>query len=351
MDESHGDPVRLLFVKLGAIGDVVQAAVAMGEFRRRVPAARVDWVVGDRIRSLVEAFGVADRVVPVSDDGLYAASTMAKASALVRCAVGLAGVRGYDRIVTAYSDWRYGLLTAGVPAKRRERFKPSAPRPSPIQHRSRVHEYWRLLSGGDSDPIDIAAATRELGLAMKGAAPFSTDYRLPERFIAVAPGGARNQLRDDALRRWPIERYRSLVETLVAKGNAVVLLGAAGDRWAADALSGLKAIDLIGRTNLPELLAVLRQARVFVGNDSGVLHLAGLTGAGVVGLFGPTPANSVLPLGRARTFALASENRVSCSPCYDGRNFAACSRNVCMEAISVDVVLSAIEAAAMATEQ
>jgi ADP-heptose:LPS heptosyltransferase len=52
--------VRILFVKLGAIGDVVQAAVAMKEFRRRNPGAEIDWVAGKQTGELVRAFGVAD---------------------------------------------------------------------------------------------------------------------------------------------------------------------------------------------------------------------------------------------------------------------------------------------------
>ena len=71
-----------------------------------------------------------------------------------------------------------------------------------------------------------------------------------------------------------------------------------------------------------------------------------LTTAPLVGLFGPTPANAVAPLGRANTRILASDNRISCSPCYDGKNFASCARNVCLESITVAAVADAIAAVA-----
>jgi heptosyltransferase-2 len=337
--------VKLLFVKLGAIGDVVQSAIALGEYRRSSPDVHLAWVVGHRVRALAETFNVADQVISLNDDGLYAESPIRQVSALVRCAVSLASSAKYDRVVTAYADWRYGLLTSCVRSEIRERFRVSSHRPSPLQQRSRVHEYWRLLSGMDSQVIDIAAATRSLGDQVVGLPEVENKFGLPRNFIVIAPGGAKNQLRDDALRRWPIDRYRQLVQRLLAAGHAVVLIGGPTDRRAADELSDLGTIDLVGKTDLLEVLAILRKSSVLVGNDSGMLHLGALTRTAIVGLFGPTPVNTFVPLGRPRTIALAVGNKVSCSPCYDGRNYANCSRNICMEAIPTSLVIESVEAA------
>jgi heptosyltransferase-2 len=165
---------------------------------------------------------------------------------------------------------------------------------------------------------------------------------LPARSVVVAAGGARNIARDDFLRRWPMERYRGLVQRLIAAGRAVVLVGAPSDAWAGEALADLAITSLIGQTSLLELISVLDAPDVVVGNDSGTLHLAALTGAGLVGLFGPTPANSIMPLDRDRTVALQEGNRISCSPCYDGKGFAPCTAPRCLEAISVERVFDAI---------
>jgi heptosyltransferase-2 len=160
--------------------------------------------------------------------------------------------------------------------------------------------------------------------------------------VVLAPGGARNLARDDRLRRWPIEAFRTLAERLIAAGRPVVLAGGSSDAWVADALGDLPVTSLIGQTSLLELAAVLDAADVVVCNDSGILHLAALTGAGLVALFGPTPANAVVPLGRERLVALQQDNRTSCSPCYDGKGFAPCAAPRCLEAISVAQVLEAI---------
>lgn len=342
--------MKTLFIKLGAIGDVVQAAVALHELRRRDPSQEIHWAAGCQTAGLVEAFGVADRVTVIDDAGFYSPSLPVRFNALMRGMYALASRTPYDRLIVAYTDPRYRLLGWGVRAKRRESFG-SAARLSPIQHRSRVHEYWRLLSGGDAQAIDIAAATCSLGRVLTERVLTGTAaprHILPPDCVVLAPGGARNLARDDHLRRWPIERFRLLAQRLIAAGRPVVLAGGPGDVWAAQALAGLPLTSLIGQTSLLELAAVLDAADAVVCNDSGILHLAALTGAGLVALFGPTPANAVVPLGRERLVALQEDNRISCSPCYDGKGFAPCAAPRCLEAISVDRVLQAIEAVSRA---
>lgn len=333
--------MKILFIKLGAIGDVVQSAVAVKAFRARNPGCGLDWVVGAQTQELVRAFGVADNVIVVDDAGLYAPSLAGKLKALVRAIRVVARPVRYDKVVVAYVDRRYRHLALGISSGEVVSFDRNGARPSPINHRSRVHEYWRLLSDGDAEAIDIASTTRSLGSDLLAHA-LATRFTLPPRYVVLAAGGAKNQHREDGLRRWPIERYRAVAERVLPSGLGVVLVGADSDRWVSRAMDGLPVNDLIGTTGLIELVSVLDSAQAVVGNDSGVLHLAALTRTGIVGLFGPTPANAFIPIGRPRTIALQEGNKVSCCPCYDGRNYADCSRAICLEAISVERVLDAL---------
>jgi ADP-heptose:LPS heptosyltransferase len=59
-----------------------------------------------------------------------------------------------------------------------------------------------------------------------------------------------------------------------------------------------EAIDLVGRLTLPEVVALLERATLFIGNDSGLMHLAAAAGTPTVGLFGPTDAATYAPTGR-----------------------------------------------------
>ncbi|WP_428532447.1 glycosyltransferase family 9 protein [Rhodopila sp.] len=104
---------------------------------------------------------------------------------------------------------------------------------------------------------------------------------------------------------WPAERFAAafgaVAGSLIADPSAVVL-GGPGAREAAMAAPLLAAlpgaIDLVGGISLSVAAAVLRRAALFIGNDSGLMHLAAAAGAPTIGLFGPTDAATYAPVGR-----------------------------------------------------
>ncbi len=101
---------------------------------------------------------------------------------------------------------------------------------------------------------------------------------------------------------WPAERFVALFHALQAAlpgARAAVFAGpgAAERAMAAPVLAALPdAIDLAGRLTLPEAAACLARCRLFVGNDSGLMHLAAAAGTPTLGLFGPTPASEYAPV-------------------------------------------------------
>jgi heptosyltransferase-2 len=345
--------MRILYVKLGAIGDIVQSAIALTEYRKRFPATVVDWVTGSALAPLVESTGIADRVVGVDEAALIGGPMGARTWALARSMALLSRkcAARYDSIFTAYQDQRSRVLTLGIRCRTHRTLGDRASRPNYLVHRNRVHEYWRLLTAADSESIDIAAATACLGGKILQHARGTAAALVSGEYVVVAAGGARNLHRDDALRRWPVQNYRQLVAGLLGAGHRVVLVGAESDRSVTTAMQGLPVVDLIGNTSLMQLVDVMERATAVVANDSGIFHLATLTRTGLVGLFGPTPANAVAPMGRANTRILASDNRISCSPCYDGRNFAPCIRNICLESITVRAVADAIDQVSTRSER
>ena len=103
---------------------------------------------------------------------------------------------------------------------------------------------------------------------------------------------------------WPAERFVALFRALATDlpGAVPVVFGGPGERekeMARDVLTALpEAIDLVGRLSIPEAAACLTRCRVFVGNDSGLMHLSASSGTPTVGLFGPTPASEYAPAGQ-----------------------------------------------------
>lgn len=110
---------------------------------------------------------------------------------------------------------------------------------------------------------------------------------------------------------WPASRFVALFQALSARipGAKAVILGGPGEKEAAMAAPVLRAlpgaIDLVGRLTLPEVAACLRKVTIFVGNDSGLMHLAAAAGAPTLGLFGPSRASEYAPAGLDTAFVEA----------------------------------------------
>ena len=114
---------------------------------------------------------------------------------------------------------------------------------------------------------------------------------------------------------WPAERFVALFEALTAPGQPLegaraAILGGPGPQEAAMAAPvlaalGDRAVDLVGRISLPEAAAVLDRAALFVGNDSGLMHLSAATGTPTLGLFGPSRVAEYAPAGRHTATAIA----------------------------------------------
>ncbi len=164
----------------------------------------------------------------------------------------------------------------------------------------------------------------------------------------LVPAGAKNLLRDDGLRRWAIANYVVLAEELVDRGYEVVLAGGPDDRWASAHFEGLatrasdRFVDLIGGLSLVETLSLLDSAAVTVTHDTGPLHLAGITSTAIVTIFGPTDPHGRLPQ-RANCVALWGGEGFACRPCYDGREYAPCPHNGCMDQVTPGMVLAQVE--------
>jgi heptosyltransferase-2 len=145
--------------------------------------------------------------------------------------------------------------------------------------------------------------------------------------IALAPGAAYG-----SAKCWLPERYAALADALIAAVDAdVVIFGAPPERDMAERITlSMKrgAINLVGKTSIGELPALLQACRLFVGNDSGAMHVAAAVGLPVVGIFGPTDPDATRPA--TPQFTLIREP-VSCS-------------HRCMTRISVEQVFGVARA-------
>lgn len=223
---------------------------------------------------------------------------------------------------------------------------------TPVRPRGERHHIEELC--------DLGAAA----LADLGATPgdgFDRDPRLPAmRTVApteIGPGPALWILAPGATygsaKAWPPARVASFLHLAVAdRGVRVALVSdaagaglvaaireaAAGLDWRTDLAGPAGVVDLSGRTSLLDLVALLRAARAFVGNDSGVMHLAATLGLPTLGLFGSSSLAWTAPRGpRARALAATG---FPCQPCFR----RTCNQpTFCLDTITAESAMQSLE--------
>lgn len=334
----------VLIVRTGAIGDVVNALAFANAVRDGFPEARVGWVTHDLVAPLVTGHPSVDSV------HLWRRGS---------------GLRGFRALV---SELRAGHYDLAVDLQRLQKSaalcRLSGARRRLSYDRSRSKEQsW--LWGGERLPIG-APESHMLDQYMEFASHLGLPAT-PRRSLPLKPDA--EAFADDLLRslgappllinlgaskpanRWPAERFGHLARQLAAAGRGpVCLIGGPDDREAAaQALAaagpGAAIRDLAGSTDLPQLISLLRRARLFVGCDTGPMHLAAALEVPLLALFGPADERRTGPYGWDRPGLVRSPApRVlrltpECAPC--GAKHCPLERRACMLDIDVDAVLAA----------
>jgi ADP-heptose:LPS heptosyltransferase len=169
-------------------------------------------------------------------------------------------------------------------------------------------------------------------------------FFLPERFVVISPGASNRRL----TKAWEEEKFADLIFLLYEKFSLIpVLVGSADnvvpnkiiEDYVTKKVGGdkIKLVNFSGKINLQTLCAVIKKSALFVGIDSGVMHLASSLDIPVVGLFGPTDPFYVGPQNE-KSIVVKNET-LECAPCY----LKDCDHRNCMRLISVQSVMNACE--------
>ncbi|MGC8787845.1 MAG: glycosyltransferase family 9 protein, partial [Anaerolineae bacterium] len=154
--------------------------------------------------------------------------------------------------------------------------------------------------------------------------------------VAIHPGSG------SAAKNWPAERFAAVARHLrQEQGMQILLVSGPADEAVIAAVErdlGGQSYVLAHELPLPLLAGLLARCWAYVGNDSGISHLAAAVGTRVVAIFGPTDAAVWAPRGALVRVVQAA---VPCAPCSVERR-RDCSRRVCLEAVTVEGVVDAL---------
>jgi ADP-heptose:LPS heptosyltransferase len=273
--------MRILFVTSTRIGDAVLSTALLGHLLRTHPEARFTVACGPAAAGIFARMPRLERLIVVAKRRLSLHWPLLWSQ--------VAFTR-WDLVV----DLRASALAFMVPARRRAIGK-GGRRPG---HRlTHIAEVLRL----SPPPLPVAWTAPQ-------------DEARAATLLAGAPWLVLGPTANWSGKVWPAERFIEVARALTAPGGAlagarIAVLGGPGKAeraMAAPVLSAFPdAIDLVGTLDLPEVAAALRRAVLFVGNDSGLMHLAAACGTPTLGLFGPTEAGEYGPAGPRAKAVLA----------------------------------------------
>lgn len=329
------NPHRILIVKLAAIGDVVMALPLLSALRKKYPHAHITWLCGSQVTPLLKSIPSIDHIIEIDEKRLLAGNFLTKLRALFQIWRTLAG-QVFDLVLTLHSDSRYRLITWPIFCSDRKNWGKNGNRVFPIPGRYHAQEALQLIESQEGPSI------RTLDFPPLIYSPSAKIQQLTEPLknkplILLAPGGAKNILADDALRRWPIESYIEVAKELSEQAH-VILTGSRSDTWVSPHFRLLPIHDLIDQLSLLDLLALLQCSALLITHDSGPLHLAKLTKTPTIALFGPTNPHEKISREENISILWGGEH-LACRPCYNGKTYSTCHQNACLRSISPNRVL------------
>ncbi|MEO6801807.1 MAG: glycosyltransferase family 9 protein [Granulicella sp.] len=331
-----------LVVKLGQIGDVIMAIPAAYGLHKR--GFHISWVCGGAVRPLLECYSWIV-VIPVEDKKILFGGFFERLISIGRL-WSRVGFESYDLCATLYYDRRYRLLTLPVRARKKLMLSLDSRKTALVAGRHHTDEYHRILLQITDDCRDQSTSP----IRPDRLPPFLLPIRSSPRRIAIVPGGVNHLIREQVLdnlpeqvlRRWPVESYVALAQQLVGRGWEVVLLGAAEDAWVRPYFQRLTVTDCLGTLSLPQVISACDACDAVISHDTGPLHVAGLSTACLIGIFGPTDPATRVPR-RPYAVGIWGGQGFACRPCYDGRNFAPCQFNGCMHQVTPELVLRELD--------
>jgi ADP-heptose:LPS heptosyltransferase len=358
---------QILIFKVGALGDVVFTLPILDLFD---PHDQITWIVGKSSADLLRGHPRVNRLVVVDEEKLFSKDPRIQAQEAWNFISKLR--RKYDLILVGHRSKLYSMalrpLIWGPIFQLSRTEKKSLWKTNVVVSPRSLHEGLALrklaLQGLErlgkredlKKQIDSEASSSS-SLRVHFSHIEGSSERPPGPYMIVHCGGGSNAKTEFELKKWPY--MAELIRDLILKTQLkVILVGSRNEREEADqvlrdtrhlfkvkdALTTVESrvLNCVGTTSLRTLVDWIRNAELFVGPDSGPLHISNALGRPTVGIFGPTSSVSWGLLGPETRSVF---EKLPCLPCYqDDGDFPTCNfEHACMKKLTPQKVMASIE--------
>ena len=261
----------VLVIKLGALGDFVQALGPFNAIRKHHANRQIVLLTTPPFVPLAEASGYFDNIYAVIRPAWWQLKAIL---ALRRWLRNLNPARVYDLQTSDRSNAYFKLF--GSPRPEWSGIAASCSHPHANPQRDGMHTIER-----QAEQLAMAGVEVKTDFDRNWLNADIKQFKLPKRYALLVPGGAPHR----PFKRWP--HYRSLATRLVRRGITPVILGTRAERDVIDDIFGAcpEAVDLSDKTSLIEIAGLSRKAVAAIGNDTGPMHLIAITGCRSIVLY------------------------------------------------------------------
>ncbi len=330
---------RILICRLSAIGDCILTMPLASALRRQFPSAFIAWAVQGASAPLIEDHPAVDLAIRISKQDLRSPLGLWRLRQRLRS-------QRFDLAIDPQGLTKSALVSWLSGARRRIGFaRPVGREISPwlqtqlVQSRQPhvVDRYLELLGplGIKTDKVEFSFPVSPS--ARGNLAPFLNQPALLRGFAVVNSGAGWDS------KLWPAERYAGVAEYLATGHRLSTVVVWAGDReraWGEEIVAQANGHAILApKTSLLELGELLRKARLFVGSDTGPLHMAAAVGVSCVGIYGPTRPEECGPYGSGHRAVQAFYQSGSARQRRSAKNNAMCAVSVADVCLACSEVL------------
>ena len=331
---------KVLVIRLRSIGDTVLTTPSLFALRRFLPHAKIHILLEDWVAPLLDGSPLVDQVISIPRHGNSARARVARE--LHRAA--------YDVVYNLHGGTTATFLTRASGATHRVGYghyqyarlhNHVAPSSQNIWSRPTLHsvEQQLALIGWTGVPVSDRPGT-QLAVSEKAAAAISS--RLAAQVTAAEPIALIHPAAALETKRWPSENFARIVEAVAERGMCPVVIVSANEKQVLQSVGAQTSTPMISFDNLslPEVTALAARARLFVGNDSGIAHIAGAVNTPCVVIFGSSNVAHWRPWTTNKNEVVREE--LPCQPCH-GYFCSEFEKPKCILSVPVERVVAAID--------
>ena len=330
---------NILIIKPSSLGDIVLALPALTALHKSFPDAKISWLVRPEFAPLVQSHPYLTETIIFDRKLLGKAWFHPRALNCLLSLIRRLRRSKFDAVIDLQGLFRTASLAWLTGCKKRFGM---------ANARELAHIFYTHKTERRQDCIHVVDYYLKVIQAM-GASEMQVQFVLPadpaavdsvnrllisrdikpDNYAVFVPGSAHKS------KCWPARNFASLAEKIVSQfGFSIIAVGTSDERAITGKIvsgANVKVIDFAGLTNLPELVALFRSAKIVVSNDTGPGHIAAALGVPLVMIFGPSNPIRLLPYRRPETLAAVE-------PFERGLKLQSSDPAHAIEAITVDQV-------------